>query len=130
MGKFILLVCGVLICNVIFSQPRSKEYLQEKSKKQKTTALILLGAGTAAILTGVITGAPHRGTDNSQGYTSGVIEVIGIGSCLASIPFFIKSGKNKNKAAKLSVSKQRIMQPLYKHDFTTFTAFSFKFSLK
>ena len=50
---FLLIICLSLL-NCIFSQTKAKEYFLQRSKNQKTTAWILLGAGVTAIITGVI----------------------------------------------------------------------------
>lgn len=112
MRKLFLLTSCILICNIIFSQPKTKEYFLEKSKNQKKIAWILLATGTAAIVTGVLIEAPQRGTGNSQSFTGGLIEVGGIISVLTSIPFFISSSKNKKRGATLTINNQRILSPL------------------
>ena len=109
MKKLFLLICCILTCNTFFGQPKAKEYFLERSRNQKTTAWILLGAGTAAIVSGVLVEAPHRGTGNSQSFTGGLITVGGIIGTLTSIPFFISSSKNKKRATTLIVSNQRIL---------------------
>ena len=112
MRKILLLISGVLICNIIFSQEKTKEYFLEKSKKQKTVAWVLLGTGATAIITGILIEAPHRGTGDSQSFTGGAIEVGGIICTLTSIPFFISSSKNKKRAAALAISNRPLLQPV------------------
>ena len=57
----LVLISCMLVFAYGFSQPQSKDYLLQKSKKQKTTAWVLLGTGTALIITGVImNSAPQR----------------------------------------------------------------------
>lgn len=111
MSKLLLFACCILMCNVLCAQSGTKEYYLGKSKRQKTTGWILLGTGTAAIVSGLLIEAPNRGTGNSQSYTGGFLEVGGILSALTSIPFFIGSSKNKKKATTLAISTQRILQP-------------------
>lgn len=76
-------------------------YYKLKQKKNKTTALILLGAGTIIAVGNYIS----YSNSTTKGFAGNVpsssqIVVFGIGgaSALASIPFFISAGKNKTKA--------------------------------
>lgn len=94
-----------------------------KSKRQKKTALILLGVGGALILTGAII---PRGelTDQLDPYTlsndiyenDGIKAALMLGgglSMLGSIPLFIISNHNKRKApvsASFKMEKQQVMQ--------------------
>jgi len=93
------------------SKPHT-DYLA-KSKKQKKTAVILLASGgaliaTAAIIprgnyvkrdwiTEAILGQEHK----NDGIKTAVF-LVGAGSALASIPFFVISKKNQRRAARLS----------------------------
>ena len=71
------------------------DYLK-KSKNQKTAAWILLGGGTALIVTGLLIGTQNEASlDNAA--TGGVIVVAGAASVIGSIPLFIASGKNKRR---------------------------------
>ena len=77
------------------------DYYKLKQKKNKTTALVLLGAGTIIAIGNYIS----YSNSTSGGFAGNVpstsqIVVFGIGgaSALASIPFFISAGKNKTKA--------------------------------
>lgn len=109
MRNIILLISGLLFFNFAFSQPKTKEYFLERSKKQKATAWILLGTGAAAIITGLLIEAPQRGTGNAQSFTGGLIEVGGIICTLTSIPFFIGSAKNKNRARTIAFNYRKIL---------------------
>ncbi len=79
-------------------------YLQ-KSRAQKTTAFIFLGLGTASIITGAMMMGtaknnapfPIPPTDEKTYDGAGLI-VLGMLVDLASIPFFISSSNNKDKA--------------------------------
>lgn len=92
-----------------------QDYLQ-KSKKQKTTALIFLGGGTVVFVTGFIIpqgefissgnfwddlfwGGHHKNDEIKSTFWG-----IGTLSMLGSIPFFLASGKNKRKAENISIS--------------------------
>ena len=109
MRNIVLLISGLLVFNFVFSQQKSKEYFLERSKKQKRTAWILLGSGTAAIITGAIIDNSHK--SEGQSFTGGFIEVGGIICTLTSIPFFVSSSKNKKKATTLTINNQRILLP-------------------
>ena len=84
-----------------FSSKENYNFYSLKQKKNKTTALVLLGAGTIIVIGNYI--SYSNGT--SDGFAGNVpstsqIVVFGIGgaSVLASIPFFISAGKNKMRA--------------------------------
>ncbi|MEO8109149.1 MAG: hypothetical protein ABI594_03910 [Ginsengibacter sp.] len=72
-----------------------EEYLK-KSRTQKTVGFVLLGAGAVALLS--VSGG------NTDFGTLGTVVVAGGVSILASIPFFIASGKNKRKANNASLA--------------------------
>ena len=82
-----------------------KDYLMQRSNKQKTAAWILVGAGTAAAIVGAI-GFEDSWDDTSNSTTDiyGGLLIAGVVADLVSIPFFISSGANKRKAASISVS--------------------------
>ena len=108
--KYILvLISCMLVFAYGFGQPESKEYLLQKSKKQKTTAWILLGTGTALIITGVIMNNAHKG---EEGYHTGaMLEILGTSCALVSIPLFIGSSSKRKRAAALAFNNQRILLP-------------------
>jgi hypothetical protein len=51
MKNIVLLISDLLVFSFVFPQ-KAKEFLLERSKKQKRTARILLDTDTAAIITG------------------------------------------------------------------------------
>lgn len=80
----------------------------------------MLGAGSALALGGaVVTAAEVTNEligvfDDGSGSTSAlgpVLMVIGVGSMAGSIPFFIASGKNKQRAMQFSAITQEIKVP-------------------
>jgi hypothetical protein len=80
------------------------DYLR-KSKHQKIAAWILVGAGSSLIAAGFITAnnVPHP--ENPTATTGpAFLAICGFVSDLASIPFFISSGKNKRRAAAIGVN--------------------------
>jgi hypothetical protein len=86
------------------------DYLQ-KSKKQKTTAWVLLGGGAALITIGAlipegeVTGDlfPYPVTTNKNDGIRAAFILAGGGSMLASIPFFLASSKNRRKGRAATV---------------------------
>src|ERR1044072_8806263 len=102
--KKLLILCLILTsaCKT-FSQVDSAspnasaktDYLK-KSKTQKTVAWVLLGAGTAMTIGGVIAG--RNGVDDidpNEATNGAALIVGGIVLDIASIPFFISGAKNK-----------------------------------
>ena len=73
------------------------DYLQ-KSKNQKTVAWILLGGGTVMMMTGVVIASEDILDPTPKG---GGLVVAGLIVSVASIPFFIASGK-KQKEGRVS----------------------------
>ena len=109
-----------LFSNMSFSQIIIKnlpavntDYLQ-KSKRQKTAAWILLGAGGTLMVTGVIIprgGLIHESLFQKTYKNDGIKSTLtstGIVAILGSIPLFIASSKNKRKAANLSFKNETV----------------------
>ena len=100
--------------------PAKQAYLA-KSKKQKTTAWILLGSGAGLMTTsfiiprgelvydGICIGPYCDDKYKNDGIKTAFF-LAGAVSALGSIPFFIASGKNKRKAAAISVKNQVVPQ--------------------
>jgi len=109
MKHIVLLITGLLWFNCLFSQSKTKEYFLQKSKKQKTTAWILLGTGAAAILTEAIVDNSQKGT--GQSLTGGVMTLGGAICTLASIPLFVSSSRNKRRAMALTINNSKIVSP-------------------
>ena len=99
-----------------------EEYLK-KSKTQKIVGFVLLGAGAIAFIS--VSGG------NTDFETLGAVVVAGAVSALASIPFFIASGRNKRKANNASLSfkfqKDPIIRPA--ESLHSFPAISLKLKL-
>ncbi|MDO9037397.1 MAG: hypothetical protein Q7U59_03510 [Lutibacter sp.] len=91
----------------------SKEDYLQKSKSQKKTGWILLGAGTVIAVVGTISMSNQDfwSSDNSGYDTAGFLMLGGLAVGLASIPFFISSAKNANKAASISFNYQKAYFP-------------------
>ncbi len=98
----------------LFSQqtPSPKVDYLEKSKKQKTTAWLLLGGGF--LITG-ITAAANSGVCVGPGCAKKKFPIVPVtigGVAMASsIPFFIASSKNKRKAVTLSLKRELVPLP-------------------
>jgi len=100
----------IIICTLIvafayssFGQQSAltrQDYLK-KSKNQKTVAWVLAGGGAALIITGLVIGNKDEVSFNDA--TSGAtFIIIGAIPVVASIPFFVASGKNKRRAMQAS----------------------------
>jgi hypothetical protein len=91
----------------------SREHYLQKSSNQRTTAWVMLGAGIALTTVGIIGAASTFDVldDNSTTDTYGVVALVGVGLALGSIPLFISSKHNAQKAATLSFRNQQILLP-------------------
>lgn len=112
MKKIILLLIVSLLTFKTFSQTiqpaHSKDYYLQKSKKQKTTAWILLGGGTLMAVVGGISFSNNFDVFSSNSGTdaSGFIFLGGVLADIASIPFFISATHNKRTAAMIVLNHQ------------------------
>lgn len=99
-------------------QPKNYEYYLKKQKKQKTTGWILLTGGavlgasgliiqTATATTTVITLITLQPLPEEYNQTGTYIASVGLAAMATSIPFFIASGKNKNRA-KIALQQEKI----------------------
>lgn len=89
--------------------PHEIDYLK-KSRRQKRTAWILLGAGSAMIITG-IAGAYSADDPISSAVSFVFISGTGIVTSLISIPFFAASKRNKKRAIAASSAIGFIQKP-------------------
>jgi uncharacterized membrane protein YfcA len=113
------------------AQPLTRQDYLQKSKNQKKAAWILLGGGTALIVTGLLTGNKDEASFDEA--STGAIFGIAGGVCAAiSIPLFIASGRNKKKAAATTsyfeFRKENFTVPSI-FAFRTFPALAIKFTL-
>jgi uncharacterized membrane protein YuzA (DUF378 family) len=114
MTKTILLIIFFAIAFSSFSQTGSpspalskQDYLQ-KSKKQKTTAWILLAGGATVGFIG-LTQFNFAGSDREvNNGAATVMFLTGTAAAITSIPFFKASKRNKNKAASMSLIMDRV----------------------
>ena len=85
-------------------QHKTAELLLKKSKKQKTVAWILLGAGAGVSIIGYAIGSNSYNPDHPldifpPGALAGGAMILGAAAmAVSSVPFFIASGRNKKKA--------------------------------
>jgi hypothetical protein len=89
----------------IYRQTVKNDFLR-KSKNQRNTGIILLSAGAALTITGMIminSIEDSNPEEWGEAWTGAGIFTIGALSAVASIPFFIASGNNKKKANKMTV---------------------------
>jgi len=106
--SLILSIIMLLISFQGFSQEMSKQDYLDKSRRQKTTAFILLGSSAAMIGTGIYL------YNFQDGYTDVlVLYTAGFWTGIASIPLFISSNKNSKKAARMGLSNEPIYVPKY-----------------
>lgn len=121
MKKIILGIMLLMLASAAFSQQNNplpdlikQDYLK-KSKHQKTTAFIFLGAGTSLITTAFIiepfynfkkVGSTLMIPPPDYTYKT-IFFLTGLASIVASIPFFINFSKNKKKAAGVSFNMQK-----------------------
>ncbi|MBK9570256.1 MAG: hypothetical protein IPO53_10305 [Chitinophagaceae bacterium] len=132
MGTMLLITANATFCQQNNPSPiLTKQDYMNKSKHQKTAAILLFGGGflmsatsliiftvkgsedVINIIPGIITGDPEP----QNHYTGATILLItGATSMLSSIPLFIASGKNKGKSISLSL-KNQIAPQLQKNSF-------------
>lgn len=115
MKKIIFSLLSLLIFAKTFSQTTtspaiSKDYYLQKSKNQKTTAWVLLGAGIGMTVGGLAINQDQplyggSSNDNAKGLW---LSYLGGATTLSSIPFFISGHKNKKRAASVTINNQRI----------------------
>lgn len=96
----------------------SKDYYLEKSKTQKTIGWVMLVGGVAMTTIGLVI-TDKQINDDPLGYAftdkgtgSLILTILGMGTAVVCIPFFISSKKNARKAATISFKNQKILFPL------------------
>ncbi len=96
----------------------SKEFYLNKSKNQKTTAWVLLGAGSALAIVGLIGFDANfdiwSGSDAQSRRADffGFMALTGMVADVISIPFFISAHRNKKIASTISIGNQNSYVPL------------------
>jgi|SRR5579872_430120 len=100
-------------CEAFGDSIPSRDYYLNRSKNQKDVGWVFLGGGTAMAVIGIIVFSQGNilSADDSKTDVGGFLVLGGIVTDLASIPFFISSGKNARKAATISLIKQDLFFP-------------------
>ena len=114
----------------ILPQKGTKEYYSQRSKNQKSAARVLLIGGPILIGTGFLIGDRKESTfdDAAMGAFVGGI---GVMACIGSIPLFIASARNANKARAISLNFKIERTGVFKKEYalvTAYPALSFKVS--
>jgi hypothetical protein len=94
----------------------SKETLLLKKKNQKRAAnILLISGGSLMVISGIVAigeatifVASWGSNEENLFKTSSALFTVGLVASVASIPFYIAAGKNKRKAAALSLQQQKI----------------------
>jgi len=121
-----LLTAFLIVINLsATAQEMSRQDYLDKSKRQKTTAFILLGGGVALSTLGFIIfpvetaicpvpiGGVCPDPEETKLIASGILIYGGALAALGSIPLFISSNKNAKKAAQLSFKNEPTYIPKY-----------------
>lgn len=111
MKKSIWILCALVISQTVPAQqlPRQNQdfynYLDKKSRNQKTTANILMISGGALTATGLLIGLANAAPDGNEAALGAAGTAIGIGflSMVTSFPFYLSSASNRRKANELQV---------------------------
>lgn len=89
--------------------------LMKKSDSQYTAGWILLGGGTAMVLTAwaiPYQNDDYSGTSSNNSFQE-ILGVTGTLSIIVSVPIFLSSGNNARMAARLSLQNQALLQPVF-----------------
>lgn len=104
--KTALLFCLCLsFTSILIAQSivKDKNYFTQKSRNQKTAAFILLGGGAGLTAGGILAGSGSE-TSFDGAETSTILIGAGVLAMAGSIPLFLASKRNKEKAASLQAS--------------------------
>lgn len=117
MKKLMIAILLIMICTSVFSQqtqntnPLTKQDYLQKSKNQKIAAWALLGGGAALTAGGLIWFGNefeinlYEEDDSGDSGEGGIILAgIGVAAMGGSIPLFVASVRNKNKAMKMNAN--------------------------
>lgn len=108
----ILIIASFSVIAQISTGLTREEYLR-KAKNQKTAGKIVLAAGGAMAMTGILIAVSNLDfsttrTDDNTGNAADIIGYSGVTVMAASIPLFMASSKNKKKALSISFKNQTI----------------------
>lgn len=132
----------MLFCSLsLLASSQDKEFLFQKSAKQKKAGVILLSTGGAFTITGVLISIGRADNElinafsenkNDQGFVAGTVLLLtGCAAMLSSIPLFVAANKNYRKAsATVSLDFNRTPIPgLQKTNFRTSPALAIRLGL-
>ncbi|OOG78631.1 hypothetical protein [Algoriphagus sp. A40] len=114
------LLFTILLFGLIFqAQSQTKNLattpseLLKKSNNQYKTGLILIGSGTAFLLTAIAMPPTYSDYDGSSNHTvKSILSLTGAISIIVSVPVFLSAGQNGRLAARLSLENQALNQPI------------------
>ena len=118
-----LLILALTIFSVVstFSQQKqpdklTKEYYLDKSRHQKITGIVLLSVGATMAIAGILVGNNEESNASSMysaNFDAGAgLLLTGMAAGLVSIPFFVSSSNNAEKAAAfVGFHQQRVLTP-------------------
>lgn len=87
--------------------------LIKKSDAEYKAGLILIGSGTALIVTAIALPYEYDYYDGSSNHTLiSVLAWTGVAAIFTSVPLFFSAGQNARTAAKLSLQNQSFYQPV------------------
>ena len=113
--NILLIAMLMVVITLVAQRGLSKQDYLAKSKKQTITAKIVLGAGGAMLLTGILVitddiGGIGNPGDKQNSSLADVMGYTGAAVAVASIPFFVAAGSNKRKAMSLSFKNEPPLQ--------------------
>jgi hypothetical protein len=118
MKKVILLLTLLLLLTHTFAQDTTlpvltKEDFLKKSKSQKTGAWLLLGTSVVSLLGSAASYEFTVWGDQSDIDNTGstVLAIVGVGALASSITLFVAAGRNRRKAAYLTINQESILLP-------------------
>lgn len=114
------IILSLLLFGIIFHTKAQTEKisttqarLMEKSDQQYKAGWILLGTGTAFLVTAIAIPPSYDYNDGSNNNTLiSVLGWTGAIAVIASVPLFLSAGQNARMAARLSLQNQTLYQPI------------------
>ena len=101
--------------NITIPEITKAEYLK-KSKKQKTTAWVLLGAGSLSLLLASIEVNPDYGESTNRAF----LAIGGLVMIVASVPTFTASARNKKRGMSMSFKNDTV--PRLRHNTLSYSS--------
>jgi len=101
--SMILLAFATAFCQDSLPQPGTRDYYLRKSHNQKSAARTLLIAGPVLIGTGFLIG-DRKESSFDDAAMGAFVGGLGVLSCIGSIPLFLASSRNSERARTMSVN--------------------------